>query len=118
MSFKFIAGEGTGFTALDEPVLSQLDLTGIFVGQKKRKSFRLGNTGAASTDFAISTSGLNSSINDDVQYSIDGGSIFATTATVSGIQPNEISQDIFVEYTPQEGDVLGEGSFLIRVDEE
>lgn len=118
MSFKFIAGQGTGFAALDEDVLSELDLTGVFIGQKKRESFRLGNTGAVIIDFAISTSGVNPSIIDDVEYSIDGGSTFGTTVTISGVQPNEISQDIFVEYTPQEGDVLGAGSFLIRVDEE
>lgn len=118
MSFKFVTDTDTALTALDAELVTEITTTGIFVGQEVRKTFKIGNLNATETDFAITTSGVNSSVNDDVDFSVDGGVTFQTTVTTSGIQPNEVSDPIIVRYTSQEGDVIGVGSFLIRVDEE
>ncbi len=118
MSFKFISGDSVGFTAGDEATLDEITISGVFIEQTKRVGFRIGNTGSELASYQITTSGINSAINDDVQYSADGGLTFADAVQVSGVQPNMISDLVFVEYTPQDGDVIGVGSFLIKVNEQ
>lgn len=118
MSYKFVEFDTTAFTAADAPTEDELSISGIFIGQTKTVAFILGNTGSSETTFSISTSGNNPTINDDVEYSIDNGATWSAAAEISGVQPNEITDRILVKYTPAEGEVLGVGSFLIRVDEE
>lgn len=120
MSFKFIDEENTEFTAADASYLTDDDLTmsGVFVNQEAQQAFMIGNTGSDLAIFNISTSGVNTTINDDVEYSIDNGNSWATTATVSGVEPNGVSERIRVRYTPAEDEYLGVGSFLIKVNEE
>ena len=120
MSFNWIDGGFTGFTALDaSPLLADddLEISGIFIGETEEINFRLGNTGASETTFDISVSGVNSTINDDVEFSIDNGLSWATSASISGVQPNDCTDLIRCRYTPAEGEITGVGSFLIRVDE-
>ena len=122
MSFKWVHEDYTGFTAADatgDNTLEDDDLaiSGIMVGDTKEVAFRLGNDNSTATTFAVSASGLNSTINDDVQFSVDNGLSWETTANVSGVQPNEVTDLIRCRYTPDEGETTGVGSFLIRVDE-
>lgn len=119
MSFKFIDGDDTGYTAADSASLTDDDLTysGIFVGDTEELYFRLGNTGTTDKIFDISASGVNSTIIDDVEFSLDNGQTWATTASISGVKPNAVTDLIKMRYTPADGEILGVGSFLLRVDE-
>ena len=117
MSFKFIEADATEYTAADATEEEELNVSGVFTQQDYYEAFRIGNTGSALADYDITTSGVNTTINDDVTYSIDEGENWETTATVSGVAPNEISERVRVKYTPDEGEYVGVGSFLIRVDE-
>lgn len=114
---KFVPAESTALTTADAIELELLEVSGVFIDQKKEESFRIGNESITEAHYQITTSGLNTTINDDVEYSTDSGVTFETTATVSGIQPNQMSERIIVRYTPEQGELLGVGSFLIRVDE-
>ena len=117
MSYKFISDEYTGFTSADADTLEELNVSGVFIGHEKRVGFRIGNTGTQVAEYTAFASGLNATIIDDVEFSSDNGTTFSTTATVSGIRPNEVSDRIVCKYTPAEGEYLGIGSFLIHVDE-
>jgi hypothetical protein len=118
MSFRFVDPEYTGLTALEATELEEITFSGMFVGQEKKRNFRLGNLGDETTDFHVTASGLNSTIIDDVDFSINNGLSFETTVTVSGIKPNDVSDNLIVRYQSQPGDVVGLATFLIRVDEE
>lgn len=119
MSFKFINEDYTGFTAQDAGSVGDDELTcsGMFVEQEKILSFRLGNTGSSETNFAVTSSGVNADVLSDVSFSLDGED-FTPSLTVSGIAPNHVTDIIKCKFAPDAGDVLGVGSFLIRVDEE
>lgn len=116
MTIKFVDKTDIHFTAGEATTVAGLDLGPVFSGDTKYSSFRIGNTGASAIDLSISVSGVNSSINNDVTFSLDGES-YSSTVNVSGVMPNEITDLIRVKYASQEGDVVGEGTFLIRVDE-
>lgn len=118
MTYKFIEEDSIEFTALDATEVTELEVSGIFVNQEKKVAFRLGNTGTEEIKLTVTTSGVNTTINDEVEFSTDNGLTWATTVSISGVKPNEITDRIIAKYKPVEGDVLGVGSFLIRVDEE
>ncbi len=118
MSFKFVPDTDTSLTALDASTVDRLSISGMFVGDEKRVQFRIGNLNASDTDFKTSATGNNSSIIDDVDFSVDQGATFTTTATASGIRPNQVSDPIIARYRSQPGDVVGIGSYLITIDEE
>ncbi len=117
MSFNFIDKDYTGFTAGDADLVSGFDFKGMFPGQTRQKSFMLGNTGSSEAKYTMTVAGDNSTINDDVSISIDGGQSFAASQTVSGIQPNHVSDLIRIKYEPQAGDTVGKGTFKIDVSE-
>lgn len=114
MSFKYIAGNNTTLTAADADTLTSIDLGGIFKGQTKKSSFQIGNTGSGTTNFQCQVSGVESDVRANVNYSLDGET-WATTATISGVEPNAISQVVQVRYTPDSDDVTTSGTFLIYV---
>jgi hypothetical protein len=116
MSIKFIDSSDVHFTAGEASEVDSLDLGAMLVSDTKFSSFRIGNTGSGETDLQITVSGDNTSINDDVDFSLDGIT-YSATVVVSGVQPNEVTDLIRVRYESQEGDVIGIGSFLIKVDE-
>lgn len=120
MSFKFIDEDNTFLTAADADEITDDDLTmsGVFINEEYHQAFVIGNTGSNEAVYNISTSGVNASINDDVEYSVDNGITWDTTATVSGVPPNGVSERIRIKYTPAEGEYLGVGSFLLKVNEE
>ena len=119
MTFKFIDSSDLNYTAADATSLTDDDLTysGIFVGDTEELSFRLGNTGSSDTTFDVSASGVNATIIDDVSFSTDNGLSWETTSQVSGVKPNETTDLIKMRYTPASDEILGVGSFLLRVDE-
>lgn len=117
MSFKFIDENYTGFTAADADELEDFSISGIFIGQEKRGAFRIGNTGSQTTGYSISASGLNTDILDGVNFSTDG-TTFSPTIGTSGVQPNQVSDLVRFSFQLTQGDPIGPGTFLIRVDEE
>lgn len=117
MSFIFIEEDATEFTAADATEEDELSVSGIFIGQTKQVGFRLGNTSTSGVDLTITTSGVNTTVLDDVEYSTDNGTTWDTTVTVSGVKANAITDRILCRYTPATDEYLGVGSFLIRVDE-
>ena len=118
MSYKFIVGTENQLTAAGLDAITSLEISGIFPTQTEEFSFRIANTGSAEAHFNITSSGVNSSVLTDVTFSDDNGLTFETTAQVSGVQPNAVSERVVGRYTPSAGSVLGVGSFLVRVDEE
>lgn len=117
MSFKFIEELDIALSAGDATEEDELDMGGIFIGQTKQVAFKLGNTGASETIFTITASGQNPTIVDDVEFSSDQGGTWETSATVSGIAPNAVTERILCRYTPGEEEITASGTFLIRVDE-
>lgn len=117
MTFKFINTSYTGMDAAGGTEEDGFDLTGVFKNQTIDSKFKIGNTGASEASFNITASGLESDITDAVSFSTDDGITFETTATVSGLQPNEISDTIITRFEVPEDAYLTSGTFLIRVDE-
>lgn len=121
MSIVFIKTSANCVGAADAVAESEeqgeFAVSGLFVGDVWEDAFRIGNTGSSTTNVELSSSGLNASINDDVEFSDDLGNSWETTITINGLTPNEISEAIKVRYSPPEGEILGPGSFLIRAEE-
>jgi len=117
MSFKFVNEAYTGIDAAGGTADTSYNLNGVFKNATYDQKFRLGNTGASETTFTCTASGLESSITDAVTFSTDGGLTWDTTAGVSGVQPNEISDIIIARLTVPDDAYLCSGTYLIRVDE-
>ena len=118
MSFKFIEEGSTEFTAVEGTEEQELTISGVFIDQDYTVGFRLGNLDATVSSYQVTASGINASIVDDVTFSVDNGINFETAVQVSGVQPNMISDRVVVKYRAQDEDVLGVGSFLIKVNEQ
>lgn len=116
MSFIWSTQE-TEYLASEVTTVTGLELSPAFIDQTVQDSFRLGNTGSSTSNYSISASGLNSNVTDDVEFSVDLINWYETI-TISGIQPNQMTDKCYYRFTPDEDNYEGEGSFLIRVDEE
>lgn len=117
MSWKLIDPSYTGRDAAGGTQLSSFDLDYVFHGQVREKAFRIGNTGSAQASFAFTASGVNTDLTAAVTFSTDQRGTYATSANVTGLDPNAISDTIWMKFTTPADAFTVSGTYLVRIDE-
>jgi hypothetical protein len=117
MTFKLVDPDYNGMDALGGDAITDFDFGPILWLQEIITPFRIGNLNATETDFYITTSGVNSTIITEVDYSLDNKATWGSSMTVSGVQPNSITQNLYCRYTNPSDAATCSGSFLIHIEE-
>lgn len=115
LDFKFIPSNDTSLSAEDATTLEELDFEGLLYNQEKKLLFRLGNTDSIKTTFTISITSKDSEVTDAITLSYDNIN-YTNILTIPNIDPNSITECIYIKFDANALDLLGSGTFLINVE--
>lgn len=93
------------------------DLGALVKNDEYYQQFKLGNTASTAIDLQLSVSGVNSNIIEDVEFSLDNGLTYYSSVTISGLQPNMVSDIVICRLSTDDQMFTTSGTFIIRVDE-
>lgn len=114
--FKFISSTDTALSAQDAEGIESLDFAGMLFNQEKKLLFRIGNTNNVKSTFNISIDSRSTDILGAIKISTDNINYY-DTLTIENVNPNDISEMIYVKFTSNFVYLLGPGSFLINVEQ-
>lgn len=115
LNFKFIPSTDTALSAEGAETLEELDFLGLLFNQSKKLLFRIGNTDTIKATFEISVESKNQEVLDAVTLSYDNIT-YSNSLTIPNIDPNSITECIYVKFDSNAIDLLGAGTFLINVE--
>jgi len=115
VNFKFIPSTDTSLSAAGAAELTELDFLALLYNQTKKLLFRIGNTDIEKTSFIISIATKNTDILNAISLSSDNIT-YSNTLTIENLNPNSVTECIYVKFDSNQIDLLGAGTFLINVE--
>jgi len=114
--FKFISSQDLALGSLDAEELESIDYGGLLFNQSKKLLFRIGNEDYVTASYQISITSKEDGVPNAVTLSKDNIS-YTSSILIEGIPPNGITDVIYAKLDVNNLDVLGNGTFLINVEQ-
>lgn len=111
--WKLVQPDDTSLTAHEAEVLNTLDFGSLLHGDVTTLRFRVGNITSTTQNFTISATGNNSLLVSQTQFSSNGRT-YNDTLSVK-LQPNEITNVIFMKLTVPDNASRGDSSVLLTI---
>lgn len=114
--FIFIDKNDVSLSANDAIEINGIDFGGLLYNQIKKDLFKIGNISDFISSFNISVYSKETQVISAIKLSTDNIN-YSDTIYIENIGPNQISDNIYVKFDINALDVLGPGTFLVKVEQ-